>query len=796
MFNGDYINFYKGLLNENTVNADSSTQADTIKVTSNNENTSLYVPLFKVGSNGYKSLLFDVNNQLYYNPSTSTLTAYNLTVSNSLNFPLGSIDGSRITNYSIALNKLMTSIYATLSTPNTLMFRDSTGSANIHDMTVDGILTAIADSTSTVSRANQLYVTGDSGNSNNPMVFFKVATDGYKGLIYDPQSHLTFNPNTNILNLNGGTLNLTNTSNAFIKSGSYSTDTPSLTLGDSTHQGIISLTNTSTMSSLIEANPTSGLEFWKSISGSTSLIATFDLSSTYMSGNVTIPTGRMYQINGVNLTTNNISEGSNLYYTDLRFDTRLATKTTNNLSEGTSNLYYTDLRFDTRLATKTTNNLSEGTSNLYYTDLRFDTRLASKTTNNLSEGTSNLYYTDARVNTYLTNTNPLSISSSAGGTNIYGSITSGSIAIKASDLTGSTQIYLDNSGTGISTTALPITIYNGAVKSVDLTTSGCNIATGLTYKINGTALRTSEISENTNLYYTDLRARSSITPTDTAEIDHTYSSATGVLTSDIKALSIANSKLTNSSITLGSTACALGSTTTTVAGLTSISIGDIVSIGTLQIKSKPASITYISNFKQTTLSTSIDSENTGTLDINTVSTGAQINVGSKINFAVNPTFTNRFYNIQKSSILVMAHTTTLQFGTDWMPIGNTSTTTPLQVSITAKSSNSYMRITVNVSLSNWGTVATNRHVSVGKATSAYAWATFYTTALVNGNYGIHHILSGLQYESMHFSYIDTLANTAGTTYYYCLLGRSNTANATGINLGNSSYAEITVEELV
>jgi hypothetical protein len=55
--------------------------------------------------------------------------------------------------------------------------------------------------------------------------------------------------------------------------------------------------------------------------------------------------------------------------------------------------------------TLSTSNVGEGT-NLYYTTARantdFDTRLATKSTTNLSEGT-NLYYTDARVGTYLTN---------------------------------------------------------------------------------------------------------------------------------------------------------------------------------------------------------------------------------------------------------------------------------------------------------------------------------------------------------------------------------------------------------
>lgn len=44
-------------------------------------------------------------------------------------------------------------------------------------------------------------------------------------------------------------------------------------------------------------------------------------------------------------STDNITEGTNLYYTDARWDTRLTTKTTTNLTEG-SNLYYTTARAD------------------------------------------------------------------------------------------------------------------------------------------------------------------------------------------------------------------------------------------------------------------------------------------------------------------------------------------------------------------------------------------------------------------------------------------------------------------
>jgi hypothetical protein len=101
-------------------------------------------------------------------------------------------------------------------------------------------------------------------------------------------------------------------------------------------------------------------------------------------------------------SSDDLTEGStNLFYTNSRFDTRLATKTTDNLTEGSTNLYFTNTRFDNRLSTKTTDNLSEGSSNLYYTSTRvnsaFDTRLATKTTDDLTEGSTNLYFTTARA---------------------------------------------------------------------------------------------------------------------------------------------------------------------------------------------------------------------------------------------------------------------------------------------------------------------------------------------------------------------------------------------------------------
>ena len=66
--------------------------------------------------------------------------------------------------------------------------------------------------------------------------------------------------------------------------------------------------------------------------------------------------------------TGDLSEGSNLYYTTARWDTKMAAADSGDLSEG-SNLYYTTARWDTKMAAADTGDLSEG-SNLYHTTAR------------------------------------------------------------------------------------------------------------------------------------------------------------------------------------------------------------------------------------------------------------------------------------------------------------------------------------------------------------------------------------------------------------------------------------------
>jgi len=133
-----------------------------------------------------------------------------------------------------------------------------------------------------------------------------------------------------------------------------------------------------------------------------------------------ITQGHLHSSHGI--TTSHVGEGSNLYFTNARVDSRIGDLSTSNLSEGT-NLYYTDARADARIAlqvgsnldlsNKSTSDLSEGT-NLYYTQARFNTAFTAKSTSDLSEGT-NLYYTDARARGAISvSGNALSYNSSTG----------------------------------------------------------------------------------------------------------------------------------------------------------------------------------------------------------------------------------------------------------------------------------------------------------------------------------------------------------------------------------------------
>lgn len=91
--------------------------------------------------------------------------------------------------------------------------------------------------------------------------------------------------------------------------------------------------------------------------------------------------------------------------------------------------------------------------------------------------------------------------------------------------------------------------------------------TGLAYSGGAFSLNasTDNVSEGSNLYYTDARARGAISVSDSSEVDLTYNAGTGALSADLKNGSVANARLANSAITIAGASTALGGSITAAA---------------------------------------------------------------------------------------------------------------------------------------------------------------------------------------------------------------------------------------
>ena len=115
---------------------------------------------------------------------------------------------------------------------------------------------------------------------------------------------------------------------------------------------------------------------------------------------------------------------------------------------------------------------------------------------------------------------------------------------------------------------------------------------------------TADLGENTNLYFTNARARGAVSVTDAGGLGSlAYNNSTGVITytgpsnSDVRGLlsiasgsgltynsstgefgtsAIPNSQLANDDVTIGGTAVALGATASTITGLTSLASGTLI----------------------------------------------------------------------------------------------------------------------------------------------------------------------------------------------------------------------------
>lgn len=211
-------------------------------------------------------------------------------------------------------------------------------------------------------------------------------------------------------------------------------------------------------------------------------------------------------------TTTNIAEGTNLYYTQARFDSAFAAKTTTNLAEGT-NLYFTtargDANFATNFATKTTTNLPEGT-NLYFTNAR------SRGALSVTAGTG-ISYNSSTGNFELSAIPNASLANDDVTINGSAVALGGSLTLTTSDIAEGTNLYWTNARFDS----------RFSTKTTTDLAEGTNLYyTQARFNTAFSAKSTTDLAEGTNLYYTDARARAAFSEN---AVGLDYSSGSGVL---------------------------------------------------------------------------------------------------------------------------------------------------------------------------------------------------------------------------------------------------------------------------
>ena len=267
-----------------------------------------------------------------------------------------------------------------------------------------------------------------------------------------------------------------------------------------------------------------------------SVVAGTGLTGGGSSGDVTLNVGSGYGItvnaDSIELTNSAVQAQANI---------AIGNNTTDDLSEGSTNLYYTTARqntdFDTRLATKSTSDLAEGT-NLYYTQSRFDTAFGNKSTSDLSEGT-NQYFTTGRANSAIVDyIGTASNAPFAFGGNIT---VSGDVIVSGNlDYENVTDLYVQDQkitlNANAATDATVEIIANRPVAGSNTLIRWNESSDVWQFTNDGSTFynipaSTSDLAEGTNLYYTDARSRAALSVTDTGgDGSLAYNNTSGVFT--------------------------------------------------------------------------------------------------------------------------------------------------------------------------------------------------------------------------------------------------------------------------
>lgn len=335
------------------LNADNNVDFSGTSIAISNSNSTTNV-------SGIMRILKSSDSTGYNNTSAAFYTAGGASISKRLN-----VGGNFMVGGSGGVKTTITATNGNISTDGTLNVAQATTIGGTLGVTgqITGNLTG--DVTGTATNADNIDIT----NTNNNTTFYPMfasANTGHTGAFVDSQN-LTYNPFSNTLSVT----NFVSTTNFEVQGNLNVTGTITFfqsQVGSIANHDTDDLTEGSTNLYFTEERVDDRVA--NLISGGTGISATYD------------DNGNLLTLSAVpaDINTDNLTEGStNIFYTEGRFDTSLATKDTGDLTEGT-NLYYTNARADARVdngfSTKDTGDLAEGT-NLYYTQARVDARIGA-----------------------------------------------------------------------------------------------------------------------------------------------------------------------------------------------------------------------------------------------------------------------------------------------------------------------------------------------------------------------------------------------------------------------------------
>ena len=205
-----------------------------------------------------------------------------------------------------------------------------------------------------------------------------------------------------------------------------------------------------------------------------------------LTGNVT---GTVSSI--ANHSTTDLTEGTNLYYTNARADARIAAADTDDLSEGTTNLYYTNARARASISATgslsynsttgvisftqgNTDTVAEGSTNLYYTNARADARISAASITDLSDAdqtvrtTDNVTFGNITTTGYIAGPATLTIDPAGVGDNTGKVVIAGDLQIDGTTTTiNSTVVSVDDLNLTLASGAANASAANGAGITID-----------------------------------------------------------------------------------------------------------------------------------------------------------------------------------------------------------------------------------------------------------------------------------------------------------------------------------------